>query len=183
MAVDKLVDSTQLNADLTSVANAIRAKSGGSSQLAFPAGFVSEIGNIPSGGGGSGIPLIDTITVPADTRAVDLDFSNYNNLNFFLVLADVKLTAADWLYYVRNGSSPSGGTYDRTSVTHRGMVFLRSNPTIATSSDDLTIIPQQSIVSALTGLVTNLYIYTYTATKYIKAGSTFKIYGGNYADL
>lgn len=38
--------------ELTSVANAIRAKSGGSGQLAFPAGFVSEIGNIPSGGGG-----------------------------------------------------------------------------------------------------------------------------------
>lgn len=52
MALDKLVDSTQLDSDLTSVANAIRAKSGGSSQLAFPAGFVSEIGNIPSGGGG-----------------------------------------------------------------------------------------------------------------------------------
>lgn len=52
MSLDKLVDSTQLDSDLTSVANAIRAKSGGSSQLAFPAGFVSEIGNIPSGGGG-----------------------------------------------------------------------------------------------------------------------------------
>lgn len=51
MAVDKLVDSSQLNTDLTSIANAIRAKSGGSSQLAFPSGFVSEIGNIPSGGG------------------------------------------------------------------------------------------------------------------------------------
>lgn len=51
MAVDKLVDSTQLNTDLTSVANAIRAKSGGSGSLAFPSGFVSEIGNIPSGGG------------------------------------------------------------------------------------------------------------------------------------
>lgn len=38
--------------DLTSVADAIRAKSGGSSQLAFPAGFVSEIQAIPSGGGG-----------------------------------------------------------------------------------------------------------------------------------
>ena len=50
MAVDKLVDSTQLDSDLTSVANAIRAKSGGSSQLAFPAGFVSEIGNISGGG-------------------------------------------------------------------------------------------------------------------------------------
>lgn len=52
MALDKLVDSTQLDSDLTSVANAIRAKSGGSGQLAFPAGFVSEIGNIPTGGGG-----------------------------------------------------------------------------------------------------------------------------------
>lgn len=36
---------------LTAVADAIRAKSGGSSQLAFPNGFVSEIGNIPTGGG------------------------------------------------------------------------------------------------------------------------------------
>lgn len=35
--------------DLTAVANAIRAKSGGSSQLAFPTGFVSEIGNISAG--------------------------------------------------------------------------------------------------------------------------------------
>lgn len=53
MALDKLVDSTQLDADLTSVADAIRAKSGGSSQLAFPADFVSEIQAIPSGGGGN----------------------------------------------------------------------------------------------------------------------------------
>lgn len=50
MPVDKLVDSTQLNNNLTSVANAIRAKSGGSSQLAFPAGFVNEIGSIQTGG-------------------------------------------------------------------------------------------------------------------------------------
>lgn len=49
MAYDKIVDSTQLDADLTSVANAIRAKSGGSEQLAFPAGFISEIGNISTG--------------------------------------------------------------------------------------------------------------------------------------
>ena len=49
MSADKLVDSTQLDSDLTSVANAIRAKSGGSSQLAFPSGFVSEIGNISGG--------------------------------------------------------------------------------------------------------------------------------------
>jgi hypothetical protein len=50
MSVDKLVDSTQLDADLTSVANAIRTKGGTSASLAFPAGFVQAIGDIPSGG-------------------------------------------------------------------------------------------------------------------------------------
>lgn len=51
MAIDKLVDSTQLNADLTSVANAIRTKGGTSASLAFPADFVSAIAAIPAGGG------------------------------------------------------------------------------------------------------------------------------------
>ena len=43
-----LINDTQL----TSVADAIRAKSGGSAGLAFPSGFISEIGSINSGGGG-----------------------------------------------------------------------------------------------------------------------------------
>ena len=38
--------------ELTSIANAIRAKSGGSSPLTYPTEFVSAINNIPSGGGG-----------------------------------------------------------------------------------------------------------------------------------
>ena len=49
MAVDKLVDSSQLNSDLTSVANAIRTKGGTSASLAFPSGFVAAIGDIPTG--------------------------------------------------------------------------------------------------------------------------------------
>lgn len=49
MAVDKLVDSTQLDADLTSVANAIRTKGGTSASLAFPADFVSAIAAITGG--------------------------------------------------------------------------------------------------------------------------------------
>lgn len=51
MAIDKLVDSTQLDADLTSVANAIRTKGGTSAQLAFPNGFISAIQNL----GGDGL--------------------------------------------------------------------------------------------------------------------------------
>lgn len=51
MALDKLVDSTQLDTDLTSVADAIRAKSGTSGQLQFPGGFVDAIDAIETGGG------------------------------------------------------------------------------------------------------------------------------------
>lgn len=61
MAVDKLVDSTQLDADLTSVANAIRTKGGTSASLAFPSDFVTAIAAI-SGGGGGGKTQIGTFT-------------------------------------------------------------------------------------------------------------------------
>lgn len=65
MALDKLVDSAQLDADLTSVANAIRTKGGTSASLAFPAGFVSAIGDIPTGGGGISLDDIATNTEPS----------------------------------------------------------------------------------------------------------------------
>ena len=64
MAVDKLVDSAQLDADLASVANAIRAKGGTSAQLAFPADFVQAIEDIETGGGGeSGVIDSDYVTI------------------------------------------------------------------------------------------------------------------------
>jgi len=63
MALDKLVDSAQLDSDLGDVADAIRAKSGGSSQLAFPAGFVSEIGSIQTGGEDTLAELIENTLV------------------------------------------------------------------------------------------------------------------------
>lgn len=67
MAVDKLVDSTQLDTDLTSVANAIRTKGGTSAQLAFPADFVSAIAAI-SGGGGLPVSVLnhETVTPSSD---------------------------------------------------------------------------------------------------------------------
>ena len=52
MSLDKLVDSSQLDADLASIANAIRTKGGTSAQLAFPAEFISAIEAISGGGGG-----------------------------------------------------------------------------------------------------------------------------------
>ena len=50
MALDKVIDSAVLDASLTSVADAIRAKGGTSEQLAFPDGFVSAVDEIKAGG-------------------------------------------------------------------------------------------------------------------------------------
>lgn len=52
MGADKLVDSTELNSDLTSVADAIRSQGGTSASLVFPSGFVSAIEEISTGSGG-----------------------------------------------------------------------------------------------------------------------------------
>jgi hypothetical protein len=49
MALDKVIDSTQLDNNLTAVAEAIRAKCGSSDKLEFPAGMVSAINQISSG--------------------------------------------------------------------------------------------------------------------------------------
>lgn len=49
MAYDKVVDSAQLDANLTAVADAIRTKGGTDAQLAFPSGFVSAVQAIEVG--------------------------------------------------------------------------------------------------------------------------------------
>lgn len=91
MALDKLVDSAQLDADLEDVADAIRAKSGGSGQLAFPAGFISEIQSISTGS--SITAEIVKVTVSADkTSAFNILTGNsflsshYSDSGFFVFL-------------------------------------------------------------------------------------------------
>ena len=44
--VYKIVDATQLDADITTIANAIRSRSGGSSALLFPTEMVTAIENL-----------------------------------------------------------------------------------------------------------------------------------------
>lgn len=53
MAEYKVVDAEKLDADLSSVADAIRTKGGTSESLEFPQGFVNAVGAIESGGGGT----------------------------------------------------------------------------------------------------------------------------------
>ena len=63
---NKLVDAIQLDADLTSIADAIREKSGTSAELSFPDDFVEAIGDISGGGD---IPIITRADWNAMTTA------------------------------------------------------------------------------------------------------------------
>ena len=79
MALDKLVDSAQLDSDLTSVANAIRTKGGTSASLAFPQGFVDAVGAIQAGGGLDYV--VQTVTRTSNTQTVNVD-REFNNFLF-----------------------------------------------------------------------------------------------------
>lgn len=53
MALDKVIDSAALDAGMTAVADAIRAKAGTTEPLAWPDGFITAISGIETGGGGA----------------------------------------------------------------------------------------------------------------------------------
>lgn len=56
-----MADYLVTDTELTSIADAIRTKGGTSAALTFPAGFVSAVNDIPTGGGGS-----YTVTIELD---------------------------------------------------------------------------------------------------------------------
>ena len=166
---------------LTAVADAIRAKSGGTDELVFPDGFVSEIGNIPSSTDGGFMRVIDKIVVPTDVRGVNINLTPYDNYDILLVFQNVELTSSDWLYYSPNETSPTGGTYNSGSaLIHKGVAIWRMP--LGGSSFHLygyinaNVFTQNKIE---TTPLNNIYVYTWAADKLIKAGSTFEIYGGN----
>jgi len=104
MSVDKLVDSSQLDADLTSVANAIRTKGGTSAQLAFPAGFVSAIGNIPTGGGSNEKLLASgtyTVTSIESSITISTGISNLDTTKVrkALVVGNLSTASAGFMKY------------------------------------------------------------------------------------
>lgn len=82
----RFVDSIQLDADLTTIANAIRTKGGTSASLAFPNGFVSAVNAIPSGGGGTKYPAfvgVYTSTYNNSTLTVVTTYDTQTGNNFY----------------------------------------------------------------------------------------------------
>ena len=72
MALDKVIDSAALDAGMTSVADAIRAKAGTTEPLAWPDGFITAISGIETGGGDSAAGVIDKSVVNITSDAADV---------------------------------------------------------------------------------------------------------------
>lgn len=70
-------------ADLTSVAEAIRTKGGTTGALEFPSGFVSAVQAIQAGGGGEDSSFKDVIERTAVNPTLPSDLTNIGNYAFY----------------------------------------------------------------------------------------------------
>ena len=72
MALDKVIDSAALDAGMTAVADAIRAKAGTTGPLAWPDGFITAINGIETGVGDSAAGVIDKSVVNITSNAAEV---------------------------------------------------------------------------------------------------------------
>lgn len=132
------------------------------------------------GGGGSGMPLLKSETVVANTRYVNIDFTPYLDKRFVILVINFELTEYDWLYYAINGSAPqtSSANYGNNKVVvHKTIPFLYGD---IGGYGQTCVLPQGgNVFIKYTGseAVSSLFINTYNASISIKAGSTYSIYG------
>ena len=116
MAVDKLVDSAQLDADLEDIADAIRAKGGTSSQMAFPSGFVSAVQAIPTGG----ITPTGTKQITANGSNIDVESYKYADVavpNTYSAGDEGKVVSNGALVAQSSDTVTENDTYDTTTIS------------------------------------------------------------------
>lgn len=134
------------------------------------------------GGGGGAFTLVDTLTVLSDTRTYNIDLSSYNYDMVMVFGEDVYLSAQDWLYMVKDGSTPSGGDYTYKLTSFNGFLCANiknyfGNPTGA------SFLLGSRYMNQIASAANNLFMYCYDSNNVIQAGSKFKIYGCNYSDV
>jgi hypothetical protein len=183
MAFDKMVDSAQLDAGLTKIANAIRSKSGTSSSLAFPDAMVAAIGNISTGSSGSssssglptGISSIATgvITFSEDTKNPTITHNMGVAPTFAVVFAEGPIDLTEHNTYVVMCS-----TYKMSSANNIG--------TYSGFGD--TLVANNGKVSSQVGnCLVAMFDYYFTTTEftilmnhYLKAGVRYRWICGTY---
>lgn len=172
------------DASVQAIANAIRTKNGASTQYKI-ADMAPAILAIPTGGGSSPWALVETITVPADTRAININVSDYtSSYDVLFCYSDMYISPSDWVYIVKNGSSPSGGSYLNGKKTHtNGITFIIGRALGNNSNRFTATYYSGNGLGSTADAATNFYLYAYNSASVIQAGTIFKIFGVNYADL
>lgn len=127
MAYDKVIDSSALDANLASIAEAIRTNGGTTDQLVFPAGFISAIEAIEAGGGFEISTGIITPSEAVSSLSWEHGLSKAPSFVIVFLTAGYSVTTyanISRMYYKRKGyssSSPASArndcfvTYDSTS--------------------------------------------------------------------
>lgn len=139
MAVDKKVDSSQLDSNLKSVADAIRTKGGTSADLAFPDGFISAIQSIQTGAN----YVKGSFTTPNTGSSYTLEFGKSFSKYIFLIEAD-----DDAKDTIKNSGYNANKTYSffgirptrsiGTTETNWNTILSRINPSSPSSASSLS---------------------------------------------
>ena len=126
MAVDKLIDSSKLDACCTAEANAIRAKTGGSSSITYDwsnsKGFADAIAAISGGGGGGGLSEVTLASVANKSQYVaELILAGAGitkQADHMYIMSITKKNKTDWRsdQFVAGGYSTNGGS---TGIRYR----------------------------------------------------------------
>lgn len=170
MAYDKIVDSAVLNANLTAIANAIRAKGGTSASLAFPNGMVEAINAITTSGGGTsggGLPT-GVSAIDSGTFTLSSDATTQTNVLHNLGVAP------DFAIWWLDGAHIASAT---TTVAVRGVII--NTGTNATLNSQYVVTGYNA--SSKGGTASNAVAAEYNLTKNgftARCNSTYPILAG-----
>jgi len=183
MAVDKLVDSAQLDACLTAEANAIRAKTGGTDPIPYDyannKGFADAIEAIPSGGGGIELLVDDTTT--EDVAIINVAIpSDKQKMKAYLVGLYGTTSATDWVYPHLNASASStnGNCYfAKASNYNLVAVFGKAGQGTGGYAWPFSAEDRPESLRTSGSSLTNILFNLYSASSRFKTGFNVKVWG------
>lgn len=145
MPIDKAIDSAQLDANLTAVADAIRTKGETTEQLVFPGGFVAAIETMETGKTGATL----TVTTPAEGITVtvakgELSYTQTAGADYTATFTG--LESGTWTIKISNGEQTATGTVDIDADYASNMTFFAATINVT--------YPAGSVCTATDGVIT-----------------------------
>lgn len=161
--------------DLTSVADAIRSKGGTEAALSFPAGFVSAVEALESGG-----ELLVSYEVPEDVTVISIDYTSAMD-GFDVYLMEAEGLAAGRTLFIcpqLNGTSYkgySGQTSAGNSFHKKYWVVPFYNSSLGAAGHTLAV--SNGIRQETTGVIERFVFASYYDNASFAAGTIVKIWG------